>query len=406
MEEWKTYRLEDLTIDGKGHYGIGAPAVDYDENKFTYLRITDINDDGSLNYSGLKSVDDPEASKYLLQEGDIVFARTGNSTGRSYYYEPSDGQFVFAGFLIKFSLDPTKVNPRFLKYYTHSKMYYEWVQSFDTGATRGNINAQTFGSMEINLPPREVQDRLVEILRSIDDKIKLNNRINHNLEEQAQALYKSWFVDFEPFKDGKFVDSELGMIPEGWRVATLGEITLEMREKVGTRQDVKVLSPVTTGQLVLSEEFFTKQVFSESIAKYLIVRPNDFAYNPARVNIGSLGKNEFDFDGCVSPVYVVFRCETGYEHFFDLYRTMKPFKEEVISRSNGGVRQTLGYKDFALIKLVYPPMSVIKEFNTIYGHMLMGMKQCEKENTSLAKQRDELLPKLMMGDICPRGLTC
>ena len=232
-----------------------------------------------------------------------------------------------------------------------------------------------------------------------------NRPRNHNLEEQAQALYKSWFVDFEPFKDGRFVDSELGMIPEGWRVATLGEVTSEMRDKVGTRQDVKVLSPVTTGQLVLSEEFFTKQVFSESIAKYLIVRPNDFAYNPARVNIGSLGKNEFDFDGCVSPVYVVFRCETGYEHFFDLYRTMKPFKEEVISRSNGGVRQTLAYKDFALIKLVYPPMSVIKEFNAIYRNMLMGMKQCGRENKSLAKQRDELLPKLMLGDICFRVLT-
>ena len=228
---------------------------------------------------------------------------------------------------------------------------------------------------------------------------------NHNLEEQAQALYKSWFVDFEPFKDGTFVDSELGMIPEGWRVATLGEVTAEMRDKVGFRQNIKVLSPVTTGQLVLSEEFFTKQVFSESIAKYLLVRPNDFAYNPARVNIGSLGKNEFGFDGCVSPVYVVFRCEDGYEHFFDLYRTTKPFKEEVISRSNGGVRQTLGYKDFALIKLVYPPISVIKEFNTIYINMLMGMKQCGRENMSLAKQRDELLPKLMMGDICFRNST-
>ena len=190
MEEWKTYRLEDLTIDGKGHYGIGAPAVDFDENKFTYLRITDINDDGSINYLGLKSVDDPEASKYLLKEGDIVFARTGNSTGRSYYYESSDGQFVFAGFLIKFSLDPAKVNPRFLKYYTHSKSYYEWVQSFDTGATRGNINAQTYGSMEIKLPPRTVQDRLVEILSSIDDKIKLNNRINHNLEIILDAKYE------------------------------------------------------------------------------------------------------------------------------------------------------------------------------------------------------------------------
>ena len=180
MKEWKIQRLDELTIDGKGHYGIGASAVDYDENKFTYLRITDINDDGSLNYAGLKSVDDSDADKYLLHEGDIVFARTGNSTGRSYFYEPSDGQFVFAGFLIKFSLDPKKVNPRFLKYYTHSKPYYEWVQSFDTGATRGNINAQTFGAMEIKLPPRRLQDRLVEILSSIDHKIALNNYINHN----------------------------------------------------------------------------------------------------------------------------------------------------------------------------------------------------------------------------------
>ena len=228
---------------------------------------------------------------------------------------------------------------------------------------------------------------------------------NHNLEEQAQALYKSWFVDFEPFKDGKFVESELGMIPEGWHVTTLGEVTSEMRDKVGARQDVKVLSPVTTGKLVLSEEFFTKQVFSESIAKYLIVKPDDFAYNPARVNIGSLGKNEFGFDGCVSPVYVVFRCETCYEHFFNLYRTTKPFKEEVISRSNGGVRQTLGYKDFALIKLVYPPVSVVKDFNTIYSHMLMGIKQSEKENLILAKQRDELLPRLMLGSINLNALT-
>ena len=188
MEEWRSYKLQDLTVDGKGHYGIGAPAVDFDENLYTYLRITDINDDGSLNYSGLKSVNDPEANKYLLKEGDIVFARTGNSTGRAYYYEPSDGPLVFAGFLIKFSLDPEKVNPRFLKYYTHSKPYYDWVQSFDTGATRGNINAQTYGSMEIKLPPRNLQDQLVEVLSSLDDKIKINNRINHNLSVQSNNV--------------------------------------------------------------------------------------------------------------------------------------------------------------------------------------------------------------------------
>ena len=100
-------------------------------------------------------------------------------------------------------------------------------------------------------------------------------RINDNLEQQAQALFKSWFVDFEPFKDGEFVDSELGMIPKGWRVACLGEITKECKERVGNRQDVRVLSPVTTGELLLSEEYFTKQIFSDNISKYIIVKPDE-----------------------------------------------------------------------------------------------------------------------------------
>ena len=222
MSEWKTYRLEDLCTS-KGSYGIGAPAVAYDANKYTYLRITDINDDGTLNRNGLMSVDDERAGDYLLKENDIVFARTGNSTGRTYFYDGRDGELVYAGFLIKFSLDNEKVNPRILKYYTHSQPYYDWVRSFDTGGTRGNINAKVFGAMPITLPPRHQQDRIVEILKSLDDKIELNRRINANLEAQAQALFRSWFVDFEPFRDGPFVDSELGKIPQGWKVGAASE---------------------------------------------------------------------------------------------------------------------------------------------------------------------------------------
>ena len=109
------YKLSDLTVDGKGSYGIAASAVDYDTQKPTYLRITDINDDGTINFDGLKSVDDENSYKYILKENDIVFARTGASTGRSYFYQKKDGVFVYAGFLIKFSLDPQKVNPRYLK---------------------------------------------------------------------------------------------------------------------------------------------------------------------------------------------------------------------------------------------------------------------------------------------------
>lgn len=229
---------------------------------------------------------------------------------------------------------------------------------------------------------------------------------NHNLEEQAQALYKSWFVDFEPFKDGKFVESELGMIPEGWRVVTMGEVTTEIRTKVGNRTGIKVLSPINTGKLALSEEYFTKQVFSNSIAKYILVEPKSFAYNPARVNIGSIGMNEFPFDGCVSPVYVVFRCEDEYEYLFDFFRKGERFKTEVITRSIGGVRQTLAYNDFSMIKMVYPPAHIIRNFNSIYLTLYRKINDLDDQNKKISEIRDTILPKLMSGELKINEIDC
>ena len=261
------------------------------------------------------------------------------------------------------------------------------------------INKSTFANYEIEIPNIKEQKRIGKILSSLDDKIELNRRINDNLERQAQALFKSWFVDFEPFKKGKFIDSELGMIPEGWQVEELGNITNSITEKVGKRTDIKVLSPVNTGELLLSEEYFTKQVYSKTLAKYIMVAPNDFAYNPARINIGSIGMNTFDFSGCVSPVYVVFRCEKEYHHFFNIFKATKNFKEEVNTRAIGGVRQTLSYKDFSLIKIVYPPKEAVEQFNKIYSHIMTLIKKNVLENKRLHQTRDTLLPKLMSGEL-------
>ena len=261
------------------------------------------------------------------------------------------------------------------------------------------INKSTFANYEIEIPNIKEQKRIGKILSSLDDKIELNRRINDNLEQQAQTLFKSWFVDFEPFKEGKLVDSELGMIPEGWQVEELGNITNSITEKVGKRTDIKVLSPVNTGDLLLSEEYFTKQVYSKNLAKYIMVAPNDFAYNPARINIGSIGMNTFDFSGCVSPVYVVFRCEKEYHHFFNIFKATKNFKEEVNTRAIGGVRQTLSYKDFSLIKIVYPPKEAVEQFNKIYSHIMTLIKKNVLENKRLHQTRDTLLPKLMSGEL-------
>ena len=379
MEEWKEYKLEELS-NGKGAYGIGASAVPFSDDKYTYLRITDINDDGTLNKNGLMSVDDEDANKYVLCKNDIVFARTGNSTGRSYFYDGTDGTLVYAGFLIKFSLDEEKVNPRILKYYTHSKPYYDWVKSFDTGGTRGNINAKTYGAMPILLPPRNVQDRIVEILKSLDDKIEVNQRINEQLEELAQALFKSWFVDFEPFKDGEFVESELGMIPEGWRIGTLGEL---IEIKYG--KDHKKLNdgdiPVYGSGGIM--RYVDKSLFEgESV---LIPRKGTLN-NVMYVNRDFWTVDTMFFSKMKVPNIAIF-----------VYLFLS--KKDLASMNSGSAVPSMTVDILNRIPLVIPNDKVFEDYNNIVSSLFAQMSNNSKEITHLTNLRDTLLPKLMSGEI-------
>ena len=232
----RVVKLEELCIpDQIGKYGIPAVAEEFSEDKVRYLRITDIDDYGNLLENDKKSVSSPEIEKYILKEGDIVFARTGNSTGRTYFHEEKNGELAFAGFLIKFSLDESKVNPKYLKYFTISKPYKQWVDNLSNGSTRGNINAKTFADCPIILPPRAQQDYLVRVLSSLEEKIQINDQINQELEAMAKTLYDYWFVQFDfPDQNGKPYKSSGGKmvyhpelkreIPEGWGVESVGNL--------------------------------------------------------------------------------------------------------------------------------------------------------------------------------------
>lgn len=236
--ELKKYKLRDLCVPGKiGIYGIPASAEDFSEDKIRYLRISDISDDGILLDNDKKSVTDKDIDKYILEENDIVFARTGNSTGRAYLYDSNDGILAFAGFLIKYQLDEAKVNPKFIRYFTISEYYKQWVKNLSVGSTRGNIPAQTFADCPILLPSQEQQDCTVIILSSFDRKIELNRAINQNLEAMAKQLYDYWFVQFDfPNEEGKPYKSSGGEmvwneklkrnIPVGWHCGNLFEIAV------------------------------------------------------------------------------------------------------------------------------------------------------------------------------------
>lgn len=396
MGEWKTIRISDLgkIVTGKTpktsipqNYGGTIPFLTPSDN-LDYKTV--LNTAKTLSESGVA-----EVKNCLLPANSICVSCIGSDLGKVVMTNRetiTNQQFN--------SIIPNqKYCPDFI-YYLMIIVGKELNFLSKTSTAIPIINKTTFSNFEVYVPDDlSTQRRIAGILGSLDDKIELNRRINANLEAQAQALFRSWFVDFEPFRDGPFVDSELGKIPQGWKVAELGDVTKQQTEKVGPQKTVKVLSPITTGELVLSEEYFTKQVFSESIAKYIIVKPDQFAYNPARINIGSIGRNTFEFDGCVSPVYVVFECEKGYHYFFDFFRKTDAFKQEVISRAIGGVRQTLGYKDFALIKVIYPPQNVVLEFNRIYTNLLNLQNHNILEIKTLSALRDTLLPKLMAGEI-------
>lgn len=339
-----------------------------------------------------------ESPEIMINPNEIIITKTGSSVGRTTFVRRVDHPMTLNPQLVV--LKNISENAEFLSYYIKSALFQSVLKSIVVGSAIPTLSQKNLANLKINVP-KEVDDqrRIASILSSLDRKIELNNKINADLEEMAQAIFKNWFVDFEPFKDGKFLDSELGMIPEGWRVGTLGDITNNKSAKVKERNDVKVLSPVTTGELVLSEEYFTKQVFSSSIAKYKIVNKGDFAYNPARVNIGSLGRNEFDFDGCVSPVYVVFSVLDGYENYFDLFRKTDFFKDSVASLAIGGVRQSLSYDDLSSIEVIIPSENAVEEFNNLYNQMKKTIKANKLENSRLSLLRDTLLPRLMSGEL-------
>jgi len=407
--------LGEISIGNKGSYGVAASAVEYSEDLYTYLRITDINDDGTLNKNGLKSVDDENATKHLLKPNDIVFARTGGSTGRSYFYDGTDGVFVYAGFLIKFSLDPTKVNPKYLRYYTLSDEYKGWVNSFNTGSTRGNINAQTYANMKLRLPDGDQQKLLVDTLSCLDNMIELNNRTNQVLEEVAKALFKHWFVDFEfpnedgqPYKSsgGEMVNSELGEMPNGWRVSSLADI-IDVRD--GTHDSPK---PIEDGfTLVTSKHLMPygvnfKDTYSISEADYLkinqrsVVEPYDILISM----IGTVGNISYImYDKIKFAIKNIGLFKTSLRRdlseFILLYLKSDFVTKHIYSRLAGNTQKYISLTELRNFPIILPGDKRLIAFKSLTEPLFKHIKYNENQSVAVLSIRDTLLPKLMSGEI-------
>lgn len=379
--------LKCLTVDGRGSYGIAASAVERNERLYTYLRITDIRDDGTLNMNDLKSVDDPNASKYILHPNDIVFARTGASTGRNYFYDGSDGTFVYAGFLIKFSLDPQKVNPVYIKYYCQSTQYRNWIKSFSTGSTRGNINAQTLGNMDIPLPSREQQDFIVRVLSPIDEKIKLNQKINDNLYAQAKAIFEQQFIDLET-------------IPDGWKKGNLLDIANYLNglamQKYRPNEDEVGLPVLKIKELRQGSCDNSSELCSPNIKPEYIIHDGDVIFSwsgSLLVDIwcgGTCGLNQHLFK-VTSNTYDKWFYYLWTAHHLERFIAIAADKATTMGHIKRG--------ELAKAEVLIPSDEDYKAINSLMNPLFNLIIANRIEARKLADLRDELLPKLMSGEI-------
>ena len=184
---WENYKLQDLSLN-KGEYGMNCSACEYSEGLKKYIRITDIDERGNYIDNGA-FVDDVDVDKFVLKQNDIVFARTGASVGKSYLYDEKDGELAYAGFLIKFSIDKTKCNPKILKYIFYSSDYYRWVKIMSARSGQPGINAEEYGSYKVCIPQnRKEQDKIVEVLDAWAKAVDLQEQKVEKLKEKKKAL--------------------------------------------------------------------------------------------------------------------------------------------------------------------------------------------------------------------------
>lgn len=387
----KAVTLADVSKNGRGYYGIGASAVPFSDELYTYLRITDINDDGTLNMNDLKSVDDESASEYLLEPNDIVFARTGASTGRNYFYDGSDGEFVYAGFLIKFSIDPIRVNPKYIKYYCQSAKYKGWIQSFNTGSTRGNINAKILAQMPIPLIPREQQDVLVSVLSSLDEKIKNNNEVNKNLEQQVLTLYRNRFID--TINDERriccadeYFDISIGKTPPRketqWFSANPQDVTWVS------------ISDMSTCGLYISSS--SEQLTREAVERHNVkIVPDNTVLLSFKLTVGRIAIT----NGEMTTNEAIAHFKTDKKEINEyLYCYLKCFNYQTMG-STSSIATAVNSKIIKGMPFVVPTDDELIDFHSVAAPMFAKIKANQTESKNLTAVRDTFLPKLMSGEL-------
>lgn len=304
LESWSTIKLEDCLLQAPD-YGLNAPAVPYSDKLPTYLRITDIADDGTFISENKMSVNAELNENNSLHDGDIVFARTGASVGKAYKYRTKDGALIFAGFLIRIRPNQQILRSEYIYQYLFTSSYKNWVQITSTRSGQPGINSKEYSSLLVPHTSPTEQQKIADCLSSLDKYIDATKRKLELLKEYKNGLMQYLF----PTK-GKTVP-EL-RFPEfqndgewGWK--KLGEFLYEHKTKSDGKCEVHSVS-VSKG--VINQKMYLGRSFAASdTSNYKLVKPNDVIYTKSPTGnfpFGIVKQSFLDYNVIVSPLYAVY----------------------------------------------------------------------------------------------------
>ena len=322
--EWKKTKFGDIATGFD--YGMNAAAKNYDGvNK--YIRITDI-DEASSTYTD-KDIVSPDGiltDNYLLNNRDILLARTGASTGKSYLYKKSDGKLYYAGFLIRANV--TTHDPYFVFSQLHTHRYWRWVSIMSARSGQPGINSQEYSSFPIYTTSIDEESKIAKLLSLLDERIATQNKIIEDLKKLKYAI----------------IEMEYGQMAKS--ISHIGDF-IEQISKRNKDSAIKNVLSVSNSQgfIQQSEQFENRIVASDDTSNYKIVERNDFAFNPARINVGSIARLTTFERGIVSPMYICFRTkDILFPEYLDYYFESKQFFTEIQKRLEGSVRQCLSFE--------------------------------------------------------------
>ena len=399
MEEWKEYKLGEVADIQTGPFGSQLHQHDYVDVGTPCIMPTNIGphlDIQSERIAHVKAEDVMRLSKHCVKTGDIIYSRRGDIEKCAFISPREEGWLCGTGCL-RIRINSQKVNPHFIAYQLSTTESKKWIVGNAVGTTMLNLNTGILKELPLFIPDSQIQDSVVSILKSLDDKIEVNRRINENLEQQAQALFKSWFVDFEPFKDGDFVESELGMIPKGWRVGRIYdyiEVIYGAPYKSSLFNDKKDGLPLIRIRDLKTNapQFYTPEILpnTEYIEAGDIVAGMDAEFTPYLW----LGEK-----GVLNQRCCKFKAkEPSISNYYILF-LVKPELEYVQSYKTGTTVSHLGKSDIDRFLFITPPLDAVTDFSELVNPMKEEVVNRAKESRRLAALRDTLLPRLMSGEL-------